>query len=308
MAFSFVDDALAPSFALQGGLVSRQQVHDVGGTDRLIAARLASRQWTKVRPGVYLLAGSSASPLRAHWAAVLAGGGEAVISHQSAGVHHGAHVREPGVVLTVPHPTHPRLGGVIVHQSTDLVAGHVGLIHGLPVTTPARTFVDLAAVLSKPDLRSAGESLLLSKRVTGERVARLVAELARPGKRGFTKLGEVLDELLSTHGASESALEQHFLTLVRSAGLDEPTPQHPFPGRLPGAHRVDFAYPERKLVVEVDGRTFHSRLQDMVNDRERDMAAAAAGWQVVRIMWETLREDPERVISQLRQVLEQRAA
>ena len=309
MAFSFVDDALVPLFTLQAGLVSRQQVLDVGGTDRLISARLASRRWAKVRPGVYLLVASPETPLRRYWAPVLAAGPKSAVSHQSAAKLYGVEeIREPGVVLTVPHPTHPRLRGVIVHQSTDLARRHIATFEGLPVTTPARTFVDLAAVLAPKDLRSVGESLLISKRVTGSRLSRLFTELARPGKRGFDKLSEVLDELLSTKGIPESKLERAFLDVVRAARLMEPVAQHPFPGRLPGAHRVDFAYVEHKLVIEVDGRSFHSRFEEQVNDKRRDMAAAAAGWQVVRIMWETLRDEPEWVIATLEEILAQRAA
>jgi hypothetical protein len=307
MLFGPIDRAIADLTSLQAGLVARWQVLERGGTDDHIKSRLRSGRWIAYRPGVYLVNGQGRSPHRELWAVVLAAGPQAAISHESAGRLHGADLAPQLPVITVPHPSHPRLIGAVVHQSTDLKPRHVAEIHGLPVTTPARTFVDLAAVLDRKSLRGVGEQFLVDRRVTAERLSRMFASLNRPGKRGFRQLAEVLDGLIGAGGIPESKLERKALGIITAAGIETPVPQHPFPGRLPGAFRVDLAFVAQRVIIEVDGRPFHTRDADAQRDRERDLAAAAAGWIVIRVMWETLRDNPDWFVDRLREVLSQRA-
>ena len=87
--------------------------------------------------------------------------------------------------------------------------------------------------------------------------------------------------------------------LIASAGLPLPVKEYPLPGWELGVGFVDRAWPEVKLILEVDGRSWHSREQSMALDRARDRAAAASGWLVVRVLADEVRDVPDRVLADL---------
>ena len=67
---------------------------------------------------------------------------------------------------------------------------------------------------------------------------------------------------------------------------------------------MDFAHPRERVIVELDGRTYHARLDDFENDRRRDQLALAAGWRTVRFTWRQVTTDPDHVERILRSVLD----
>ena len=90
--------------------------------------------------------------------------------------------------------------------------------------------------------------------------------------------------------------------VLRDARLDGAVRQANLPWREPGAGRVDFLFPEWKLIVEVDGRQWHTREQAFEQDRARDNAAAAAGWRVLRFTYRMVVDRPEECVAMIRQV------
>ncbi len=70
-----------------------------------------------------------------------------------------------------------------------------------------------------------------------------------------------------------------------------------------GVGRVDFAYPHERLLVEVDGRRWHSRDQAFDHDRRRDQEAVMAGWRVLRFTWRQVSQQPTEVAHAVRTVL-----
>src|SRR4051794_27237498 len=142
-------DLVASQLALrQHGTFSRWQLLPRGISPRSIARRLNEGYWLLLHPGVYALAGSGDTFERRLWAGGLAVGPDALVSHEAAAQVHGVpHVIRNKVVLTNAHGWHHRLEGVTVHQLDDVLTEHRTGVNGLPVTTRARTIVDLAAVV-----------------------------------------------------------------------------------------------------------------------------------------------------------------
>ena len=91
----------------------------------------------------------------------------------------------------------------------------------------------------------------------------------------------------------DSEFELYGLRLLREWGFPEPEPQYPLPWRSPRRGRVDFAYPGIRLIIELDGRKWHSTLDAFEEDRLRDNLAQLAGWRVLRITYRMLSEQPD---------------
>ena len=247
--------------------------------------------------------------LRRRWVALLAVGPAAVLSFESAARIHGLSTvsRDGPTVVTVPHSGWQRLPGIVVHQISDLDEDDVVRVDGMPVTSLRRTIVDLAAVWRRGRLRIAVEDAVSAKRVTDAEIGSCLRSIARRGKPGVRNLALVLDERGPGVAPPASQLEREFFDLVRWSSLPPPVRQYPIPRDDGVSNLSDSAWPEVKLIVEVDGRRWHQRLADMKRDRDRDLHAAAAGWQVVRLLREHVVGAPEETIRELHAVYAARA-
>jgi Protein of unknown function (DUF559) len=132
--------------------------------------------------------------------------------------------------------------------------------------------------------------------------------VARRGKPGVRSLTLVLDTLSGGQAVSTSTLERRTLDLIRAYALPMPIGQFPFPGRQFVEGCVDFAYPEAKLILETDGRRWHSRIREITRDRERDLEAARHGWQTLRFLYEHVVNDPADSAATILTVLDHRLA
>lgn len=284
---------LAEHFVHQRGVICRRQVLDRGGHDGFIRTQLRSGRWRKVGPGVYVLVGTPPSWEQDLWVSVLAVGHDAVVSHESAGAMHDlSGFARHGQVVTVAHSGWVRVPGTVAHQISDSTADWHMRIDGLPVTTVARTFVDLAAVSRRLRIRNALDDARAANKVTIEQVGAALAAVARKGKPGVHLLGSVLDELGPGVTMASTALERRLHAVVEHAGLPSLILQYRFPGRQLVQGCVDGAWPDMKLIVEADSRRWHTRIQDLSRDHLRDQEAARAGWQTLRVMYEHLVSDP----------------
>lgn len=290
----------------QGGAISRAQAIACGVTDRMIEHRVATGRWERLHRGVYAIAGSPVSWMTAVWAAVLAVGPEAVVSHQTALVLHGisprAVPRYP-VTLTTRRGGHVRVPGVVVHQVDDLASRHVGRHRsGLVVATPARAVVDMAAVVGARHLGSLVDEVVAARTASFAQIASCLHEVARRGKPGVRTLGRVLDDRGPGYVPPHSELERALFQTLATGGLPAPRRQFPLPGRGAVAGVVDAAYPDVRLVLEADGRRWHTRVRDLARDHLRDAEAARAGWQTLRLLHEQVVGDPEGTCAVVRDV------
>lgn len=276
----------------QSGLFSREQVND----DQLIWRRLGQGRLIRVAPGVYSLPGWPDSWRRRLWLAHLDVGLHSVVSHEAAAALHGLTPFPSGLVtVTVPHGDHERTADYEVRQSTDLRPHHRTTVDGLPVTTPARTLVDLAARVTRERLGRALDDAHVARRCRIDEVAAVYDELRRPGKRGMRTLKTVLALRGAGYVPPESVLERRLLRVLAQGGLPEPVRQASLPWRPDAPQRVDLLYPRQRLIVEADGRRYHSRLDQIADDRRRDRDAQLHGYATLRFVWEEITKQPTLV-------------
>lgn len=270
-------------------MVTRRQLLAEGLTERQIDNRLATGVLIRIHRGVYRLAGSEDRYEQRVMAACLASGG--VASHRCAARLFGLRgCRTELVEITVDGPRPPALKGVTVHRSRHLQRTTIGVI---PVTVPGRIVVDLAAVA--PRLVGGALADLLVRVTTLQSVT--VAVMAAGPAPGIKLARRELEGYLAGKLPTESALEDAFLNLLRRHGITEPERQFEPPWD-PG-RRVDFARPQDRLLIELDGRVWHSSAADRERDRRKDELAMAQGWRTVRITWVDVHDSPGLVIEWL---------
>jgi hypothetical protein len=211
-------------------------------------------------------------------------------------------VETADVVITVPRGSNHRIDGVRVHEATDLPARDVCRRWGIDITTRERTMCDLGRVLGSNDLRTVYNDQFHRGLVTLPGVYGVFYRYARRGRPGIANVRDVLDRYGPGFVVPESELEQRTLDLLATAGLPAPQGQVSltFWDQLLG--RVDFAYVEERIIIEVDGRLFHGP-EVFESDRERDNAAGLAGWRVLRFTWRMVTERPEYVIGTVTEAL-----
>ncbi len=225
-------------------------------------------------------------------AAVLAGGPGAVLSHRSAAALWGIRgTAASRIEITVPTRTRHRPG--ISASEGRLAPDEVTTHHGIPITTPPRTLLDLAIVLTPHRLERAldqAEHLRLTDPVP------LDALVARhPGRRGTKALKEILEKRTLGDLLTRSELEDRFLAFLDAHDIPRPITN----ARI-GPYEVDAHWPAARLVAELDGFAAHGTRAAFERDRARDRALQATGHRVVRITWRQLRDDTTTLASQLR--------
>jgi hypothetical protein len=229
---------------------------------------------------------------------------DAVVSHQSAGQLHGFDgLPWSAPTVTVPHRLTHDFPGILVHQSTDISDDEILEIKGLPVTSPERTIIDLAAVLKESRLDWILDRALAAGSVDLDRLGEVFAGLARRGKPGTVTTRRMLEKRDQTYMPPDTVLEQRLLEVILDSGLPRPTGQFHAPWLTPTNGRVDFAYPERELVIEGDSRKWHLLMKAFELDRQRDNLAQIAGWRILRFTWREIVDHPEVVAETIRAAL-----
>ncbi len=277
---------------------------------KAVKHRLRSGAWKALPyPGVYRVAGCPPSWEQGLHALVLATGPVAAASHRSAAALLGipGFSRDGRVEVVTTRTLRERNAGALVHSSRLLPSEHLIVIEGIPCTGAARTLVDLAGVIPPQRTERALDNSLARKLVTLQAVREATLLLARRGRRGIGLMRTLLCERADGYIAPESGLEARTIELIRSAGLPEPVRQLDVGGEDGWVGRVDLAYPERRLVIEIDSVLHHSTLVDRRADEVRDRRLHAAGWTVERVTEDELR-NPTALAQRLRHVLRITAA
>ncbi len=274
--------------ALQHGLLTRGQALAAGLTSRVVQKRIESGRWIAMHEGVYRIAGAPVTYPQRVLAACLAIGPEAAASHRSSATLHGLMTpADPPVEVTTTRARSPELGdGVIVHRLADLHQRWVAPVDGVPRTTVARTLVDLGAVCRPWTVERALDRAVGRRLVTLPDVRTALVAVARKGRRGVG----VMRALLEARGLSvqtEGVLAARMVTLLCTHGLPVAETEYTVTDERGGfVARVDFAYPELKLAIEVDGYESHAALRAFRHDRKRQNALVALDWIVLRYSWD----------------------
>lgn len=252
-----------------------------------------------VHRGVYLVGHRAAPALAAEAAALLALGPQAVLSHRTAAALWGL-LRDPGRQIHLSfvdrRPPTPR-PGIAVHRATTLAISDVTRRHGLPVTTPLRTLVDLGTASTSHELGRAMDEAEVRRLVRRDDLDRAANDAS--GRPGVTALRAALATDRPS-GLTRSEAEDRFLSLVARAAL--PPPQVNV--RVAG-HDVDALWREQRLVVEVDGFAFHRTRAAFERDRRRDAELQAQGLRVIRATWRQIASEPEALVARLAGALAQ---
>jgi very-short-patch-repair endonuclease len=295
-----VEGLIAEIASEQRGRVARYQLRAAGIDRRAIDRRMKSGRLIVKHPGVYIYGHGAEVELGDETAALLACGPTAMLSHHSAATLWGLRPgRARPIHVLVPRGHHGVLPqGVIVHN-TILDCGRTTHLD-LPLTSPARTLLDIAASLPARDVEYILEEGLGPKRLLTETEVSEVA--ARAGRHpGAGTLRRVLATRTGT--LTESKAQRRLLELIREAGLPFPKTEQPLLG-----YRVDLLWPELKLIVEVDGYGSHGTRGAFEHDRRRDARLQAAGFTVIRVTAREIEYRPWAVIAQLAQAIHLRAS
>ena len=284
--------------ARQHGVVSRAQLVDAGLTAKMLDGRVARGQLLRLHRGVYAV-GHKQLRREGHWlAAVLAAGPGAVLSHRTAAALHGIRSTSPVSVDVTARGERTRQPGIHVHLTRTLDSADSTTVDGIPVTTVARTLVDLAHTVARDHLAKA---LREADRLRLLDVSAI--EAARTRTRGRTGPGPAalkhalaeLADLATT--LTRSPLEDAFLDLLRRAGLPAPRTN-----AIVAGLEVDAYWPNQSLVAELDGWGSHHTRHAFERDRERDAHLLAAGHRVVRFTHHQLTRRPAHVVEALRRL------
>lgn len=209
-------------------------------------------------------------------AAVLAYGPEGLLSHREAAALLDLRASSRSSIdITVSRTSGLRRRcGIDVHRTRTLVPEDRTVVDGIPVTSVARTLVDLATVLDAKQVQRAYERAEKLRILDARALARAVDRNAK--RRGIAAIRALLgyDPSLSAEAVSE--LEQACLDLIREAKL--PSPQV---NVLVEGHLVDLYWPTARLVVELDGYKFHSDRAAFERDRRKVTALHVAGCTVL---------------------------
>jgi very-short-patch-repair endonuclease len=273
-----VDVQLNRLAAGQYSLAHRKQALELGMTSRQLHDRLESGLLVPIHQGVYRLAGAAQTSEQALLAACMAAGDRATASHRSAAALwalRGVEADTPEI--TFPGSRRPQLRGVLVHRTDTLDRIDVSRRRRIPVTTPARTLLDLGAVAPALVVESALEDALMRRLVTFALLTNTLERLGGPGRNGAGVLRALVEERDPATAPTQSMLEDLLFRVVRRGGLPEPVRQYEVAGV-----RLDGAYPEFRLGLEADSRIWHGGRLDVQRNTDKANVLLAHGWRVLR--------------------------
>ena len=294
---------VAPIMVRQQALITIAQVLDSGGNHQLASDYVRRGVWERVDRALYGPAGVPMTWHRRLMAAVLLAPVGSLVSHRAgAALQRVGGLVEPTPELSIPQGTRFRRDDVIVHESKDLHLAAPQRIQGIPVTGPARLAMDLGSVVSEKRFRQTIRELRFHHGVGADMLLRTYLRHKRQGRNGGGALRDWLDRYYHVNGVPESGLELLVLDAFIDAGL--PVPQLQWTVDTPtGTYRLDFAYPELMLAIEVDGRQHEDDPEVVCSDRTRTTSLRRHGWTIVRIRSQHFSSDLHQAILAIRRHL-----
>jgi very-short-patch-repair endonuclease len=291
------DRAVSALAAQQHGVVARRQLVALGVSGRAIRHRLETGRLHPVHVGVYAV-GHPRVVGAGHWmAAVLACGDGAVLSHRSAAALWGLRqVSTRSVDVTAVGRSRHSRQNIALHRVRTLHRVDCSMHNSIPVTTVARTLLDLAEVLRPSQLERAFEEAERLRLLDIAAVSRICDRST--GRRGVRALNALLSYYRGPVPQTRSELERQFVDVCRDAGLPPPKLNLIVEG-----FEVDAAWPDRCLIVELDGYAFHRTRAAFECDRLRDAGLQVAGHRVLRVTARRLVDSPHAVAETIRQLL-----
>ena len=291
----------------QAGILGRDQLKAVGWSSTAIDRAISRGTLLVLARGVYRTAGAPFTRNAAFHAAVAIGGPGATIARWSAAERHGIVAGRTGPIdVILPHRRRSLQGvaGLVrVTRSRHLPPGEKCEIDGLPVTSGARTLLDLAPACTTARLAELTAAALRLRACTTDE---LIAVLdGHPQARARRRLRVVIELLGDDGDGSRADVEVAALMAILGAGLPRPVVAYRVveeDGRF--VAEVDLAYPQWRIAIEIDGFAWHSSPARKRADEYRQNRLVVLGWAVLRFSATDVRNRPRHVVATIRAALE----
>jgi hypothetical protein len=255
----------------------------------------------RAHPNVFCVAGAPPSWEQRLLIATLAGGSGTLASHRSAARLWRLDGSTAGIpeVVTPRHQRSwaPHLGRI--HESTDLHLAGPTERWGIPCTGVVRTLVDLGAVVPFERVHQAVDDAVRRGLCSWDDALHGLAMHSRRGRRGVGALRAVLEESYGRE-VPDSYFNRLALRLITSSGLPSPVVEHTV-RRADGSFvaRVDLAYPDLRIAIELDGRQHHLTARAFERDRARQNRLELEGWLVLRYTWRQYLSAPGGIVAEV---------
>jgi very-short-patch-repair endonuclease len=289
---------VAARAAEQHGLISIEQLHLCGLGPNAVGVRVRNGQLHRVHRGVYAVGHTAITLTGRFVAAVLACGDRAALSGFACGAYWEFMRWEERLIdVTFLGSGTRTIAGVRVHRARSMDERDVLRRDGMRVTSPARTLLDLAAVLPPKALRRAARQAQAERRVNIRQLAEIL-ERAN-GHHGVPVLRAIVDD---GPAPTRSDLEDLLLDLLDAAGIERPEVNAPL--RL-GGHSItpDYLWRERRLAIEADSRRWHDDPLTRINDVDKQAILEANDYRVLRITDHQIEHHGQQTLARVRAAL-----
>jgi hypothetical protein len=295
-----IDKAIAARATQQDGAIAYRQLRQLGLGEDAIEFWLEIDRLHRLHKGVYALGHLAITRRTRWWAAALASGDDAALSHWDCGVvwdllnssRAAIHVSAPGRT----RDGHP---GIRLHLPRQFPERDRTTHKGLPVTTVARLFIDLAPYLSLERLTRMWDDANRQEILDVGQVEEIRSR--SKGRRGLKKIDYLLAQTRDFPPRTRTELERDGYDLFAQA-RDMPTPSANV--WIPAAAlEADLVWAER-VVVEIDHDEWHAKTRHQrERDNDRDFRLQRAGYKVLRVSDFRLRTDREGILRDVRDLL-----
>ncbi|HEX3688150.1 MAG TPA: hypothetical protein VHV28_00550 [Solirubrobacteraceae bacterium] len=295
------EERIAQIADLQRGRVGRRQLVAAGLSTSTVDWLVSQRRLIRRLRGVFAVGHTASISLDRETEALLAVREGAALSHFSAGGLWGLCASRADVEVVVREGRSSRMPGVRVHRSRILESRDVWIHKGLPVTSPARTLLDIAVCATARQLEVAFDRGIAERTLKLSHVRDLLARCG--GHRGRARLAALLERERGASTLTESVPEERLLALLRQAGLPDPVVNFPFE-----MWKLDFYWPSAHFAVEVDSYRFHASRYRFERDRRKDNALRRAKIAVMRIVDHEITERSHGLVADVTRELVRRGA
>jgi very-short-patch-repair endonuclease len=287
----------------QYGVVTRQQATVAGISVSTIERRLRCGEWKLLHRGVYVLPGFKTCWMQQLFGAWLAVGVGSVLCRRTSGALLRLEGIEQGPIeMYVPNTKKPRGSGIVICRTISLPSSDITRIGKLATTTATRTLIDLGSVATEEEVEIAFECAYRRGLTDPVRARRRLEDLCVRGRKGPAILRRILD-LRGDEAPAGSTLEVKYARLARRGRLPRDARQWRVFDRDGLVARLDFAYPDVLLGIEVGGKGSHIGPAAEERDSRRHNRLTALGWRMLYFGWNDVVKRPDYVIRSVRSEL-----
>lgn len=288
----------------QHGVVARRQLLAAGISENTIDWRVGSGYLTRLFRGTYAVGRAEVSQHGLWMAGVLSSGENALLAYRSAAAAWGFARSRPAVETVRPSQALRQRASIVLagtslssrlnaRQTRHIPTADIASVEGVPVTSVARTLLDLASCLSGAEYKRAFLEADRLNLLDDNSLADCAARDIR--RRGVGRFRDHVLERVDHVNRTRSVLEALFLDLCERSGIEPPEVNVVVCG-----FEVDCVWRQSRLIVELDGYSFHKGRESFERDAARSNALRADGWCLLRFTWRMLAREPNRVSAQVR--------